>query len=119
MSIKVSEPLVKEGVLVRNGKRGEPEVVILGFIPSDQRRFSYNLVFPLSLTIAKIAEKYGGRPFSTGLYFSGKAKTVLGEERVAKLREFKAKVDPKGILNPGKVMGNGLLSTAVNAGRFL
>ena len=112
---RISQPLVKEGVLVRNGKRGEPEIVILGFIPSDQRRFSYNFVFPLSLTIAAIAGKHGGRPFSTGLYFSGSSRTVLGEERVARLKEFKAKVDPKGLLNPGKVLGGGLLSMAVKA----
>lgn len=116
---QVSQPLVKEGVLIREGKKGEPEVVILGFIPSDQRRFSYNLVFPLSLTVAKLAEKHGGRPFSTGLYFSGKAKEVLGEEKVGKLKEFKSKVDPKNILNPGKVIGNGLISSAVKlAGTF-
>jgi Fe-S oxidoreductase/FAD/FMN-containing dehydrogenase len=116
---QISQPLVKESVLIRDGKNGQPEVVVLGFIPSDQRRFSYNFVFPLSLTIAKIAEKHGGRPFSTGLYFSGKAKKVLGEEKVKRLKEFKSKTDPKGILNPGKVIGNGLLSTAVNlAGSF-
>jgi len=115
----VSQPLVKEGVLIREGKMGEPEVVILGFIPSDQRRFSYNFVFPLSLTVAKLAEKHGGRPFSTGLYFSGKAREVLGEEKVRKLKEFKSKVDPKNILNPGKVIGNGLISSAVKlAGTF-
>lgn len=112
---RISQPLVKEGVLVRNGKRGEPEVVILGFIPSDQRRFDYNFVFPLSLTVAAIAGKHGGRPFSTGLYFSGSARAVLGQERVARLKEFKAKVDPGGILNPGKVIGGGLLSLAVKA----
>jgi len=116
---QISQPLVKESVLIRDGKNGQPEVVILGFIPSDQRRFSYNLVFPLSLTIAKVAEKYGGRPFATGLYYSGKAKKVLGEEKVKRLKEFKSKTDPKDILNPGKVIGNGLLSTAVNlAGSF-
>jgi Fe-S oxidoreductase/FAD/FMN-containing dehydrogenase len=116
---QISQPLVKESVLIRDGKNGQPEVVVLGFIPSDQRRFSYNFVFPLSLTIAKIAEKHGGRPFATGLYFSGKAKKVLGEEKVRRLKEFKSKTDPKGILNPGKVVGNGLLSTAVGlAGSF-
>ena len=41
-------------------------MVILGFIPSDQRKFSYNFIFPLSLTIIKIAEKYGGRPYPRG-----------------------------------------------------
>ena len=82
-------------------------MVILGFIPSDQRRFSYNFVFGLSLTIMKIAEKYGGRAYATGLYFSRKAPKVLGRERLQRLRSFKAEVDPKGILNPGKVLGTG------------
>jgi len=48
---KVSQPIVKEGVIIRNSINGEPEVVILGFIPSDQRKFSYNFVFGLVLSI--------------------------------------------------------------------
>ncbi len=54
---KVNQPMVKEGVIIRQGRNGKPEVVILGFIPSDQRKFSYNFVFGLSLTIMKIAEE--------------------------------------------------------------
>ncbi|MCS7222709.1 MAG: FAD-binding and (Fe-S)-binding domain-containing protein [Anaerolineae bacterium] len=111
---KVDQPIVKEGVVIREGKNGQPEVVILGFIPSDQRKFSYNFVFGLVLTIMKIAERHGGRPYATGLYFSQKATEVLGADRVQRLRAFKAQVDPKGILNPGKVIGNGLLGTALN-----
>lgn len=111
---KVDQPIVKEGVVIREGKNGQPEVVILGFIPSDQRKFSYNFVFGLVLTIMKIAERHGGRPYATGLYFSKKAAEVLGADRVQRLRAFKAQVDPKGILNPGKVIGNGLLGTVLN-----
>jgi len=33
----IKQPLVKEGIVVRNGKNGQPEVIILGLIPSDQR----------------------------------------------------------------------------------
>jgi FAD/FMN-containing dehydrogenase len=54
---KVNQPLVKEGVVIREGRNGQPEVVILGFIPSDERLFSYNLIFGLTLTVTKIAEK--------------------------------------------------------------
>lgn len=111
---KIDQPVVKEGVVIRKGINGKPEVVILGFIPSDQRKLSYNLVFGLVLTIMKIAEKHGGRPYSTGLYFSKKADEVLGKERVRKLKSFKAEIDPKGILNPRKVTGNGLLGTALH-----
>jgi Fe-S oxidoreductase/FAD/FMN-containing dehydrogenase len=106
---KVHQPVVKEGVIIREGSGGKPEVVILGFIPSDQRKFNYNFVFSLALTITKIAEKHGGRAYATGLYFSRKAPEILGKERVGKLKAYKAQVDPRNILNPGKVIGNGLM----------
>jgi Fe-S oxidoreductase/FAD/FMN-containing dehydrogenase len=110
---KIDQPLVKEGLVIRNGRGGAPEVVILGFIPSDQRKFSYNFVFGLVLTLMKIAKKSGGRAYSTGMYFTGKVTEILGDSRVAKLKSFKKQVDPKGILNPGKVIGNSLVSTAL------
>ncbi|TAK34562.1 MAG: FAD-binding oxidoreductase [Chloroflexota bacterium] len=111
---KVNQPIVKEGVIVKRGRDGGPEAVILGFIPSDQRRFSYNLVFGLVLTVMKIAQRYGGRPYSTGLYFSKRAGQVLGDNRVARLRRFKAEIDPRGIMNPKKVIGDGLLGRVLN-----
>jgi Fe-S oxidoreductase/FAD/FMN-containing dehydrogenase len=110
---KVDQPVIKEGVVIRECSNGKPEVVILGFIPSDQRRFNYNFVFGLSLTIMKIAEKHGGRPYSTGLYFATKAQEVMGKDTVARLKDFRRKIDPRGILNPGKVVHRGLVSTAV------
>jgi len=60
--------LVKEGVIIRQGRNGKPEVVILGFIPADERKLSFNFVFALSLTVIGIAERHGGRAYSTGLY---------------------------------------------------
>jgi Fe-S oxidoreductase len=112
---KVGQPLVEEGVVLRQGANGVPEVVILGFIPADQRKFSYNLVFGLSLTILKIAERHGGRAYATGIYFARRADRVLGAERAARLRAFKAAVDPAGVLNPGKVLGSGIVGAAVGA----
>jgi Fe-S oxidoreductase len=116
---KVNQPVVKEGVIIRQGSDGRPEVVILGFIPADQRKFSYNFVFGLVMTIMKIARKYGGRPYSTGMYFAKKADQVLGKQRINHLKRFKKQVDPKGLLNPGKVLNNGLLGTLMSfAGTF-
>ena len=113
---KVSQPVVKEGLVIREGAGGNPEVVILGFIPSDQRKLSHNFIFPLSLTIMKIAERNGGRPYATGLYFAGKASQILGRERLGSLKAFKARVDPSNILNPGKVMQGGLMASALSLG---
>ena len=114
---KVRQPVVKEGVIIREGSGGKPEVVILGFIPSDQRKFNYNFVFSLALTIIKIAEKHGGRAYATGLYFSMKAPQILGKERLGRLKAYKAQVDPEGILNPRKVLGSGLLGAFMGFAR--
>lgn len=111
---KISQPLVKEGLVLRRGAGGVPEVVILGFIPSDQRRFSYNFVFGLSLTLTRIAEKHGGRPYSTGLYFTRQADKVLGADRAGRLRSFKQQSDPREIMNPGKVIGGRLPALALS-----
>jgi Fe-S oxidoreductase/FAD/FMN-containing dehydrogenase len=110
---RINQPVVKEGVIIRTGRDGKPEAVILGFIPSDQRKFSYNFVFGLVLSIIKIAEKHGGRPYSTGLYFVRKAKAILGRDRMTRLKAFQKKVDRKGILNPGKVARPNLVSRAL------
>lgn len=116
---KINQPVVKEGTVIRKGKDGKPEVVILGFIPADQRKFNYNFVFGLSLSIMKIAEKNDGRAYATGLYFKSKASKVLGLERVAKLKSFKAKMDKRNIFNPGKVVGYSIMDTVMNAGNIL
>jgi len=116
---KVDQPVVKEGVIIKNGQNGQAEVVILGFIPSDQRKFAYNLVFGLVLSILKIAEKYGGRAYSTGIYFSSRIKQIMGAERVHRLKAFKKEVDPKGILNPDKVMGTKLISRILGMANLL
>ena len=115
----VNQPIVKEGIVIREGVNGQPEAVILGFIPSDQRKFSYNFVFGLVLTIMKIAERHGGRPYATGLYFSSRVEQILGADRAERLRAFKREIDPHHLINPGKVISNRLLSTALSLGGTL
>ena len=115
----VKQPIVKEGVIVGSGPGGKPEAVILGFIPADERKLNYNLVFGLVLSIMKIAESHGGRAYSTGLYFGDKAETVMGADVIKRIRAYKAQVDPNGILNPKKVLDNGLTGTLMEwASRF-
>ncbi len=111
LKAQVKQVTAIEGMILREGKLQKPEAIILGFIPADQRRFSYNLVFGLSLTVLKVAEQHGGRPYATGIYFSKMAPKVLGEQKVRELREYKKQVDPAGIFNPGKVTGSAPLAT--------
>ena len=92
------------------------EVVLLGFIPHDERTFAYNFGYGFALTAIAIAEKHGGRGYSTGRYFGGKADSILGSEKVQASRATGAEVDPEGILNPGKVVfGNGLIGAGHRA----
>ncbi|MEO0249658.1 MAG: FAD-binding and (Fe-S)-binding domain-containing protein, partial [candidate division WOR-3 bacterium] len=84
------------------------EMVILGFITHDERRFWFNTAYINALTVVGIAEKNRGRPYSTGIYFTHWAKDVIGKERLGELSAFKAKHDPSGIMNPGKVLASKL-----------
>jgi Fe-S oxidoreductase/FAD/FMN-containing dehydrogenase len=110
---RVRQPLALEGM----GVSGR-EMVLLGFIPHDQRTFGFNLAFALSLTVTNTAKRHGGRAYATGLYFASEAKNVLGPERLAALSAFKTQADPRGILNPGKVLGSRLAPFMGLASRF-
>ncbi len=89
------------------------EIVLLGFIPHDERRGDYKYAYALSLAFIKIAERVGGRPYSTGLYMAHKAEKILGKERFEKLKSFKDKLDPEKIFNPGKVVDLSLAASLI------
>ncbi len=100
----IHQPFVLEG-MVGKGDR----VVLLGFIPHDQRTFAFNLAFALSLSVIAIAKRHGGSAYSTGLYFRREADSVLGTDRVQALERFKREADPAGLMNPNKVLGRGAI----------
>lgn len=106
---KIGQPFVLEGM----ASKGD-EVVLLGFIPHDERTFAFNFAFALALSVIKIAKAHGGSAYSTGLYFRNEAADLLGAERVRKLREFKRAQDPQDLLNPGKVTGSGAINAIMS-----
>ena len=107
-------PFLVEGTAVKN-----KEIVLLVLISHDERKFSYHFAFGLSLSVLKTALKYGGRPYTSGLYFGGYAQRVYGAKRLDQIKKLKEKLDPKGILNPEKVEGKkSLVSLLGIAGVF-
>jgi Fe-S oxidoreductase len=110
IAAKVRQPFVLEGMLGRGD-----QVVLLGFIPHDERSLAFNLAFALSLVVINIAKRYGGGAYSTGLYFRHEARDVLGPERYAALAAFKRQVDPQGLLNPNKVLGTSAINLLMKA----
>jgi Fe-S oxidoreductase/FAD/FMN-containing dehydrogenase len=103
---RIKQPLVLEGMLV--GGERPAEVIMLGFIPHDERTVGFNVAYAASLVAIKVAKEHGGRSYTTGLYFAGEAPHVLGAERLAQLKEYKARTDPDDLMNPGKVFLNGV-----------
>lgn len=111
---KIKQPFILEGMVGKGDK-----VVLLGFIPHDERAFSFNLAFALSLSVINIARAHGGSAYSTGLYFRREAASVLGADRAKRLAEFKESVDPSGVLNPGKVIGSGVIDALMGTASAL
>ncbi|PKQ19365.1 MAG: Fe-S oxidoreductase [Actinobacteria bacterium HGW-Actinobacteria-6] len=102
---RVTQPFVLEGMLGKGDK-----VVLLGFIPHDERTLAFNLAFALSLVVIKIAKQHHGGAYSTGLYFRQESKSVLGEKKYRALEEYKRTKDPGGMLNPKKILGTGAIN---------
>lgn len=78
-------------------------LTILGFILSDERKFSFTTTFTSSISVIKIAEGLGGKVYSTGLYFTYKSPDVLGQDTFDKIVQLKKDTDPDNLLNPGKL----------------
>ncbi len=103
---KIKQPFILEGMVVQGEK-----VVLLGFIPHDERTFAFTLAFALSLSVIEIAKKAGGSAYSTGLYFRREARDLLGSERYDKVKDYKKVIDPENFMNPGKVLGKGIIDS--------
>lgn len=111
---KIKHSFVLEGMASKGDK-----VILLGFIPHDERTFAFNMAFALSLSVIEIAKRHGGSAYATGLYFRSEAKHVLGADRYERVSSYKRKIDPKGLFNPNKVFGRGLIDTVMNTASAL
>src|SRR5205814_271745 len=95
----IQAPLAIEGLSVRGD-----EIVLLGFIPHDERTVGYTFGYGFALSAIRAAERHGGRAYSTGRYFSSRAESLFGAPRIQALKLEKGRNDPAGILNPGKLV---------------
>ena len=113
---KVHQPVVKEGVDdPERRRRASRRWSSWASSPATSASSATTSSSACRFRSCKIAEKHGGRAYSTGLYFSPKAEAGPGHgARRPAQRPSRSKVDPAGILNPGKVIGQRtVLGTAV------
>jgi len=92
------------GTLINNGS----QTAVLTYALDDERRRGFPLAYAGSLALIKAAQRYGGRPYAIGMYFTDSAGLLLGEDKLLKIYEFKKEVDPDHIMNPGKVFPRSL-----------
>jgi Fe-S oxidoreductase/FAD/FMN-containing dehydrogenase len=111
--IKDTEKDIKHPFILEGFATNRREFVLLGFIPHDERSFNFNLAYGLTLTALQTARRRGGRPYATGLYFTGFANEILGQERVRRLQQYKRQFDKNDIMNPGKVLDSSLISSGL------
>ncbi len=78
-------------------------VMILALYLADERK---GIRFIPQLAIIKdivhIGLSHGGKPYGAGLWGATDVKKQFGKERLNEIRSLKKKLDPAGILNPGK-----------------
>ncbi|ADI74686.1 FAD linked oxidase domain protein [Methanohalobium evestigatum Z-7303] len=103
-------PVLVEGMMSNDGY-----VVLLCFMRHSERSLKFNTAFPLSLSIVNIAEKYGGRIYSSGLYFAQKAESVFADN-YRDIQNFKKQHDPNDLMNPDTLTGKSGLNTAISLG---
>ncbi|MGC8872890.1 MAG: FAD-binding and (Fe-S)-binding domain-containing protein [Chloroflexia bacterium] len=104
---KIRQSIAIEGMV----SGPDRQVTLLGFLLHDERAFAFNLAYGLALSAIVLARRLGGRAYATGLYFAHEAEHILGTAKLRLLRAYKSQKDPGNLMNPGKVLGNGLLGT--------
>ncbi|MBI2264707.1 MAG: FAD-binding protein [Armatimonadetes bacterium] len=84
----------------------EPDrAIVITSFPYDNRteeRRWVASIFSMALTAEALRRK--GVPYGLGVWLSGLASLKFPPPGLAKLKDLKARVDPKGILNPGKFL---------------
>ena len=96
-----------EGILRFEGELiSDDYYAVLLYLPIKEQIGDFKksmLLLKLNKLVLK-SKRLGGFPYSTGLWFAGYYSDIYGKEQYKKFKEFKKKVDPKNISNPGKVL---------------
>ena len=68
----------------------------------DSRKLKYMVHMPLVSMLSQTAVSMGAKPYGLGIWNAAFVNSLYSPEQQSELRAFKAKVDPNGIMNPGK-----------------
>jgi FAD/FMN-containing dehydrogenase/NAD-dependent dihydropyrimidine dehydrogenase PreA subunit len=83
----------------------ENRALIMATFLCDSRKLKYSINMPLVSMLTQVAISMGAEPYGLGLWNAPFINYLLNKAKKNELQAFKAKVDPNGIMNPGKFFG--------------
>jgi glycolate oxidase len=73
------------------------------YLADERKRWKFLSLLPIVNEITSVGLKAGGAPYGFGIWNSFFLKDVFGDSKVNEMKAFKKKIDPKNIMNPGKM----------------
>ncbi len=81
----------------------QENVLFLALLTTDHRRLIFYVDLMLVPMMVRLAvQQFGGKPYGLGIWNTPFLRDLYSKEELKQLRQYKKKVDPAGILNPGK-----------------
>lgn len=80
------------------------KLAILVYLPDCSKDLLYPLRMAKAVRPLKVAQRYQGYAYTSGLWFAAQSKEVLGGAKLSAYLQEKKKLDPNGLLNPGKII---------------
>jgi glycolate oxidase len=80
------------------------QAMIITIYPADERHTaSYLCALGFTKRLHDLGARYGGRPYGVGLWNTPYLSRLFDRAQLAELKQRKARLDPAGIMNPGKL----------------
>jgi len=78
--------------------------LVMSLYPTNEARtVEYLAAIGFTKQLHDLAARYGGRPYGVGLWNSAYLPRLFSRSQLAELKKRKARLDPLGIMNPGKL----------------
>lgn len=78
--------------------------LVMSLYPADERNtIEYVAAIGYTKRLHDLGARRGGRPYGVGLWNSAYLPRLFSKQQLAELRHRKARLDPSGIMNPGKL----------------
>jgi len=97
------DKLAVEAIAAKGGR-----FAVLVFLLDDSRSLLYPLRMAKAMIPLRAALRNGGTIYAPGMWFAHLSRKFFGADKFRRVMFMKRLLDPKGLLNPGKIKGPGL-----------